>query len=165
MGCSCGCLAGACGHGVVWLGAQTTGGEGTTTSSAPSTRIWTDAPVLPSPVVPGEDPSAADQEDWAAQTGDAWDLFNTGYLEGWQTGYDDLFGNSPDGNLYVVRRRTWFTSGCQAREVNWTDRRREIAPSFPTAGSLPPCVQGARCSRCLVPAVLAPGCASYACVG
>ena len=62
-------------------------------------------------------------------------------------------------------RRTWFTSGCQAREVNWTDRRREIAPSFPTAGSLPPCVQGARCSRCLVPAVLAPGCASYACVG
>ena len=84
-------------------GSQTAGGQGTTTSSAPPSRLRTDAPVLPPPAVngtPGEDPSAADQEDWAAQTGDAWDLFNTGYLAGWQTGCDDLFGNSPDGNLY-----------------------------------------------------------------
>lgn len=24
------------------------------------------------------------QADWESQTGEAWDLFNTGYLEGWQ---------------------------------------------------------------------------------
>ena len=68
------------------------------TSASPARRY---AP-LPSPPTYDPDPGLdeAAQADWESQTGEAWDLFETGYLEGWQTGCDDLFGNSPDGNFY-----------------------------------------------------------------
>jgi hypothetical protein len=43
----------------------------------------------------------AAQEAWDNQEGDNWDLFNDGYLAGWEAGCDLAFDGSPDGYLYV----------------------------------------------------------------
>jgi hypothetical protein len=40
------------------------------------------------------------QEEWDNQEGEAWEEFNTGYAEGWESGCDTAFEGSPDGSLY-----------------------------------------------------------------
>ena len=61
------------------------------------------ATYTPVPAPPGGgagDVSDLDQEDWDTQTGDVWDRFTVDYLDGWDTGCQDLFDESPDGNRY-----------------------------------------------------------------
>ncbi len=80
--------------------AQSTGGEGTTSPSV-VTAVGPSGGPAPVPDPGGGDPGAtADQEDWDAQTGDQWDEFNEAYLDAWDTGCENLFSNSPDGNFY-----------------------------------------------------------------
>ena len=70
-------------------------GAGTTTA-ADSTSSYANGDDY----ADGSDSEAA-QEEWDNQEGDNWDLFNDGYLAGWEAGCDVAFEGSPDGNLYV----------------------------------------------------------------
>lgn len=52
------------------------------------------------------------QVDWENQTGEDWDTFNSSYSDGWDSGCDDAFNNSPDGSLYYDEEE-FTASDCQ----------------------------------------------------